>query len=343
MWMALAAICLLIVLSVLGAFFGAAKTKLIFNTLPFGAYWFILLLLLLAGFIWFGRLRRHGALLMIHLGCVLVVAGGVWGSVACHNLCGKLLGVKKIPAGYMVIFEGETEKQVVAEDLASVLGELGFSIRLEDFRLEYYEPDEDSLPWLYIETPHGGPLQLVAEAGGEISLGDVYGKLSVVRTFRNFKISFKDGKKIVSDEAGPAENPAVEVEIEKPDGTKYARYVFGRFEDFHQDKLNSEDLTLRYVPPGPPVVSDYISDLAIIEDGEEKVAKSIEVNQPLRYGGYHFYQHSYDSAEQKYTVLSVASDTGLYSVYAGFWLLCLGVVWWFWLRQIISLPKARNF
>jgi len=38
---------------------------------------------------------------------------------------------------------------------------------------------------------------------------------------------------------------------------------------------------------------EYTSWLAVIEDGVERVAESIEVNHPLKYGGYWFYQSTY--------------------------------------------------
>ena len=41
---------------------------------------------------------------------------------------------------------------------------------------------------------------------------------------------------------------------------------------------------------------EYTSDLVILEDGQEKVHKRIEVNHPLSYRGYTFYQSSYGSA-----------------------------------------------
>lgn len=40
-------------------------------------------------------------------------------------------------------------------------------------------------------------------------------------------------------------------------------------------------------------VKDYLSTLAVLKDGKETVTKQIEVNHPLRYGGYSFYQSSW--------------------------------------------------
>jgi cytochrome c biogenesis protein len=42
-----------------------------------------------------------------------------------------------------------------------------------------------------------------------------------------------------------------------------------------------------------PMASDYLCDLSIIDSGKEAARKTIEVNQPLSYKGYGFYQSSY--------------------------------------------------
>ena len=64
--------------------------------------------------------------------------------------------------------------------------------------------------------------------------------------------------------------------------------------------------------------------------------KSIEVNKPLHYGGYLFYQQGYDGDAGRYTVLGVTSDKGLGIVFLGYILLCTGVFWHFWLRHIFG-------
>ena len=341
MWVALVVIGLLAVLSVLGAFCGAQKAKLIFNSIPLVVYWYGLAVLLVAGLVEFPRLLHKPGLFMIHTGCLLVLAGGMWGSEARHRLQERFLGIRKIPSGYMLISEEDSEKHVVAEDFKQKLGELPFSIKLNDFRLEFYEADEDSVPRLYIQTKEGQYLQLVAKAGEEVSLDQGRGKLKVVRTFRNFKILIENGKKIVTDEGQGEENPAVEVEIEVPDGNSDTRYVFERFEGFSHGE-DGDELQLSYVSQGPRVIRDYFSEVVVIENEKEVASKVIEVNHPLHYGGYHFYQHSYDSEMGKYTILSVTSDSGLYAVYVGYWLLCLGVLWQFWFRHItIGLDMSK--
>src|SRR3989339_2080086 len=116
MWVVLPAIGLLIVLSVAGAFYGAEKAKLIFNSVPLIVYWYGLAVLLLAGLVEFPRLIRKPGVFMIHAGCLLALAGGMWGSEGGHRLSERFLGTQKIPSGYMLIVEGGAEKYVTAED-----------------------------------------------------------------------------------------------------------------------------------------------------------------------------------------------------------------------------------
>jgi hypothetical protein len=88
-------------------------------------------------------------------------------------------------------------------------------------------------------------------------------------------------------------------------------------------------------------VSDYKSRLTVIDgDGNALLGQVIEVNAPLHFGGYHFYQHSYDNERESYTVLSVRSDAGLTLVYLGFALLCMGVAWLFWVRPARAYLKG---
>lgn len=336
LWLALTAVGLLAIFSIAGAFWGAEKARQFFNSVPLKIYWYVFALLFVIGFVEFPRLLRRPSSLLTHAGCLLVLIGGMLGSPSGHHLAKRFLDTDKIPEGFLVIYEGQSENRVVSDDFKHILGQLPFSIKLNDFRLEYYEADEKSAPKLNIETPDGNSTQIVARAGEEMSLGQ--GRLKVVRTFANFRIQIEKGEKKAIDDKSGSENPAVEVEIAKPDGTSYKRYVFERFAGHGAD----ESPKLTYTLQGPRMPKDYFSDLVVIKDGKEVLSKTIEVNCPLHYEGYHFYQHSYDSDAGQYTILSVTSDSGLYTVYAGYWLLSLGIIWQFWLRPVLKEKSAAE-
>jgi len=326
MWAGLALIIALIFLSIYGAFIGAERAQKLFNTLPAAVYWSAFIIILAAGFVVFRRLARITALSLIHCGCILVLAGGMWGSDAGHKLQKQLFGIDKIRTGQMAIYEGDTENHVAVGNVEQIK-ELPFSIKLKDFRLEHYKPE-----YLQVLTRNGEGWKVPIEIGTEFSLGEDLGTVTIIRTFENFKIRIKGKERKITDEPDSGYNPALEVQIKSPAGNEETRYVFERY----PGHTNSEDeLLLSY----HRIISDYVSELEIIKDGKVAAAKNIEVNHPFYYGGYHFYQHSYDAEGGQYTVLMVASDTGLGMVYAGYVMLCVGVFWQLWVRNIFTRKK----
>lgn len=321
MWAGLIAIILLIFLSVYGAFAGAERAKNFFNSLPLSVYWLALTVMLIAGLAVFGRLARVPSLMLIHLGCILILIGSMWGSEGGHRLQKQLFGIDKIPAGEMVIFEGYSENRVTMEN-SELTKKLPFIIRLKDFRLEYYKPE-----YLHIQSRDGQRWRIPVKINTEFSLGSDIGTVTIVRAFENFKITIDGDKRTAYDDPRPGYNPALEVQIKHPDGTVRTQYAFKRF----PGHIHTEDkFLLRY----QRTISDYVSELQVIKNKEVVAEKSIEVNHPLHFGGYHFYQHEYDAQAGRYTVLMVVSDSGLNVVYAGFLMLCIGVFWQLWLRRL---------
>jgi cytochrome c biogenesis protein ResB len=262
----------------------------------------------------------------------------MFGSDAGHLFAKQVFHVDKIPSGFMIIEEGQSENQVIAKD-GSFLGQLPFSIKLNDFRIEYYQTEEESVPQLNISTADGKNLQMAARAGEEISLNSPKGKLRVLRIFVNFKINKIDEQMVASDEPGTGQNPAAEVEFESSDGQKSQGYIFQRFSGFQQP---ASGLHITYAPQMPRMPKDFFSDLVVIRDGNVIIQKTIEVNHPLHFEGFHFYQHGYDDIAGKYTILSVTSDSGLYAVFGGYWLLCIGIIWRLWLTPAIKYLKNKK-
>ena len=83
-----------------------------------------------------------------------------------------------------------------------------------------------------------------------------------------------------------------------------------------------------------PPHKEYLSHLVVREDGKEVARKTIEVNHPLHYGGYHFYQSGYDKTDLAYTVIAVKSDAGWGIALAGMIVLMLGTTLHFWFEPI---------
>jgi len=332
MWFGLILIVLLIALSIVGAFYGAEKASHFFNSLPLTVYWLALMLFLIAGIATFRRLIRVPSLLLIHLGCVFILIGAMWGSGAGHRLQKKLFGIDKTPFGYMMIYERMAEDSIVDEN-DNVLARLPFSIYLDDFRIVYYK----SQSYLQVENKKGDRWQIPDEVGQEISLNE--SRIKILQIFRNFKIAITEGQKIVTDSAGPDTNPAIQINIEFPDGSSEQQYIFAKFP---QNTYSDAGLKFNYISQLRTPVKDYFSDVTLLEGEKPITKKTIEVNHPLYYGGYHFYQHSYDSKKGQYTILKVHSDSGLNLVYAGYLMLCSGALWHLWFRHFLKFYKRSQ-
>ncbi len=102
-----------------------------------------------------------------------------------------------------------------------------------------------------------------------------------------------------------------------------------------------DELIIEVRAPSTEHILDFKSKLTIVENGEEVAAKVIEVNHPLTYDGYAFYQSDYDHRGNTYTVLQVVKDPGVWWVMAGFLLILLGVIQKFYLDPIFR-AKARK-
>lgn len=359
MWLSLVVIILLTVLSIYGAFIGTENAQAFFNSLPMAVYWIFFALLLIVSFFLFPRFLRVPGLLLVHLGCLAVLAGGLWGSDDGHKLRKRFLGREKILSGTIVVYEGLSENRVVDDEIYPAYDvdsnnnviiyefdanrnpvmlmpddprilQLPFQIHLTDFRMEYYDPSR-----LLVEDADGRTWDLKsAEPGTSFELSDG-ASVKILNIYKNFKIDMET--RTAFDDPNPGYNPAAEVLITYSDGVEQKHYAFTNFLGHMGGR---KDFKLRYVPVG--MVKDYFSDLQVIEDGKVVLEKTIEVNHPLYYGGYHFYQSSYDDEAGRYTVLSVTSDSGLVLVFAGFALMCVGALYHLWLRPVIAHFKTAN-
>lgn len=140
LWTALVGLDLLTTMSIIAAFIGSESADIFFGSAPLMVYWCFGVIIFAAAFFSFPRLVRQPALAAVHLGCMLVLIGGLWGTETGHKIAAKITGKQKIDEGYMVIFEGQSDNRVFGRDLDKPTTLLPFSIGLNDFRIEYYQP-----------------------------------------------------------------------------------------------------------------------------------------------------------------------------------------------------------
>ena len=323
-WAALILIILFILLSIYGAFLGSANAQNFFNSRLIAVYWFMLFSALLAGLVNIRKLVNIPGLLLIHLGCTLVLVGGIYSSEAGHQIQKKVFGIDKIRRGQMIINQNQESNQV-GFGKYNYIKELPFSIKLKDFRIVYYEPR-------YLEAygSQGNIWKIPIELNSVWDSGDLLGKVKILKQFQNFKIISNGAARKIIDSNEAGYNPALEVQIERPDGSIITRYVFDRFKKSHGNP--KDNFLLVY----GGTIRDYISNLAVIKNGKTIAEKNVEVNRPLHFGGYYFYQHSYDPQAAQYTVLMVVSDSGLPIIYSGYLMLIAGIFWYFWLKHLFK-------
>lgn len=339
MWVGLLLIVALVVLCVYGAFVGAVSAKAFFNSAVMQVFWVLLLFALVVAPFTFRGIGQRPSLALIHIGGILILAGSIWSSEPAHNIRSKLLGSGKLAAGRMVALKGETVNEVFYPD-ATLLRELPkevdlndlyvtlpFSLQLEDSGIEYYQPGH-----LWIESDRGRRFHLTAEPGASITLPRDLGTVQVVKTFENVKISLKDDKIVALDVPAEGFNPAVQIRISRPDGSVSTEYVFARF----KDRRWQGPLSFIYRKD----IRDYVAYVKVIRDQEVAKLKRIEVNKPLHYGGYYFCLSRLDD-KLNAALLSVVSDSGLSTVFAGYFTLCVGLFWQLWLRNLFLRRKSK--
>ena len=250
----------------------------------------------------------------------------LWGSHAGFKIQDAALGTDTIRAGQMTVYE-ETAGDAVDTEQGDTKT-LPFAVRLVDFRMEYYEPG-----LLTIRTSPDTAVTIPAKTGSNYTLDGDAGSVTIVRRFEHFKIVLQGDKRIAIEDPCSDPNPALELRLTKPDGSKATRYAFDRFPGHTRP---GDTLEFRYFR----MVRDFISDLEIIKDNTV-LRKSIEVNKPLHFGGYFFYQQSYDDAAGRFSVLRVTNDRGLWIVFLGYGLLCVGAFWHLWFRHLLRSTVSR--
>ena len=90
-------------------------------------------------------------------------------------------------------------------------------------------------------------------------------------------------------------------------------------------------------------VSSWQSHIVIMDaQKNELMTKIIEVNAPLKYGGWTIYQASFDPDQPNWTGLLVVRDKGTPIIYAGFGLLFLGIAFHFYLKLYLSYVHQKG-
>jgi len=224
-----------------------------------------------------------------------------------------------------------------AEEISSFMSkgrpvDLGFSIRLDDFIYnEHIDPKEK----LLVQPAAGKEDEVIAEipteVGTELNITDTGYKIKILRYLNDFAMD--TATKVALNRSAAPNNPAIEAELKDKDGKTAKFWIFARFPDMHQKTDPNFKFIYRWVGRRP---KDFISKVAILRGTREITRKNIRVNEPLSFGGYKFFQSTYDTETLGWSGLQVVSDPGVPVVYAGFLLLIAGVIIIFYVNPVIK-------
>ena len=294
-------------LAIYAAFLGSQRASQFFNSLPLTAFWTALAALLLLGFAIFPRLLRQPGLLAMHLGATLILLGAMWGSDRAHQWRKQFLKSDKIPHASLIILQGQTENLLLdPQDPNLPLATLPFSLALNEFWIDYHW----SPATLHLRHTDGRTWSLPAQPGRSLDLPDNLPTITVQRLFHSLTV-----RDTPIDAPRGRPNPAAFVHLHYPTGQAATAYVFPHASPHAKPDPNLA-IILHLQPQAP---SNFFAELVILDpQRHNQFPFLLEVNRPLHYGGYRFFQSDYGYLDngRPYTILTVTSDSGQTLIYA---------------------------
>ncbi len=140
-------------MSVCGAFIGGRKgipaAKALFNSTPMAIFWCALLAVLLISLIAYPSLRKRPLMLAMHLGCCLIIGGGLWGSDWSH----EHFKSEDIPRsrGVILLRSGEVSSMLFDEEMKSH-ERLPFTVRMLQTMATHYDNNPEGMVKDYYST-----------------------------------------------------------------------------------------------------------------------------------------------------------------------------------------------
>ncbi len=171
------------------------------------------------------------------------------------------------------------------------------------------------------------------EVGKEYMIGSTGVRLELAKYFPSF-----DMRQDVKQNIEGRFNPAIYIEATGAHGTVY-EWIF------------AENAQVWWYPDGNfallyqeerEMIKDFKSTLTVIENGKEVKTEVIEVNVPLSYKGFDFYQANYDPDNPKFSGIQISSHPGIAVVYAGFIVLCIGITFIFYVKPLIKKIRKNK-
>ncbi len=286
----------------------------------FKSYWFLALLLSLGVNVILCTLQRilekksHFGFILTHLSLIVLIFGGV---LSAH---GRVFGEIRLA-------EGQATSSFKLGD-ADV--PLGFEIRLKKFEIEWY----DSREKITARLPDAGKtFEFTVRRNFWTQIPDSSYRFRVEQYVPDFRMDTAKGRFYSASDS--PNNPAIYVHVTS-DSKEYGEWVFDRFPDFHMKKEEGVQFRYRWAAQSPKAFRSYVE---VLMNGQKVHDRVIEVNRPLRFGGFLIYQADYDVSGEKWTGLGVVQDPGSGLAYLGMIGLMVGLVYNIYLRSWIGKKR----
>jgi hypothetical protein len=211
--------------------------------------------------------------------------------------------------------------------------EFPFSIRLAKFELEFHKTPGAAVDQLLVQWAEKNlETQFPVEVNVEHAVGsDPAFRVKLLRVVPEFIVDGETGD--VKSRSDVPNNPALQVMV-TGGGATNTQWVFARFPDFGSHGGGGTAMPLKFqyeaVPPSGMgmqggAIKAFKSTIEVIENGVVVSTRTIAVNSPFSWGGFSFYQTSYNPDDLTWSALQVVRDPGIPVVYAGFILMMAGL------------------
>ncbi len=153
-------------------------------------------------------------------------------------------------------------------------------------------------------------------------------------------------KSVPMKKSDKAENPIALIEVEQPDKEPVQKYIYppkGTKEALLM--IEGSPYFLALASTREQETKYWKSHLSVLDASGNVLKESlIQVNEPLQYAGYRFYQTDFDPKRPNYSGIGVSREPGLYIIYLGFYLLVTGVFMMFYMRkeQKAMIPASNG-
>jgi hypothetical protein len=284
----------------------------------FHSFWFSSLLILTALSLFLVLCKRNPfrstqwGFLLSHGGIILILVGAIAGYFTSET-------------GMINLNEGQSASTVALTKNGSYTGvrrNLGFDLKLQDFQVEYYPAEYK----IYAYRLDSEKKEYVAEGSYKIKQG------------KKYKIP-GTGTTISIQSAETGDVAKAEILASGPNGMYQATLTDHAASPAY---LNNGQIAL-LIDKRNRDAKDYRSVVSIFENGIERRHQTIEVNHPLKYKGFSFYQANFDPDNPAFSGIQMVKDPGLGFVYTGFIMMSLGVIFIFYIRpRMVEAGRKRQ-